>query len=99
MADFCSYVLNGAARLAPSDLAPIVSMPVCDPAPGGLADRGRSPFPWLARCLPAQGLIGMFLFTGCFGWYRVVVTSGGIRIWTGLVTKFLAGAPYGSPAA
>ena len=94
-----SFQPDGAARLASSERATIASMLVCDPMPGELEDGGRSPFPGLARCFSAQGLIGMFLFTGCFGWYRIVVTSGGIRIWTVLVTKFLAGAPYGSPAA
>ena len=47
-----SFQPDGAARLAPSERAPIVSMPVCDPVPDGLGDRGRSSFPGLARCLP-----------------------------------------------
>ena len=73
MADSCSFVGDPAqcrafnwtgARLAPSELVPIVSMPVCDPMPDGLGDRERSLFPELAYCFPAHGLIGMFLFTG-----------------------------------
>ena len=78
-------------------------MPVCDPAPRETAVPG--PFDaGVGVLLSGAGayrdvpLYGM-LWTGCFGWYRIVITSGGIRIWTGLVTKFLAGAPYGSPAA